>query len=252
MAERALKGRARARSALAGEIAERLNTNQLGPRATQPSPGVEPSAVAVPARREPRARIETLSDLVFGLALSLGAFVLISRPPQSTEDLYTGLVIFGFSFLILVNVWHNYSSIMSVLPIATRGLLVLNLVLLFVVAVEPYLLNVIAFSQVGDVAESASVLYALDIAAMNVILAAFMHILAQEEKGLLSPSAAQRMKFTRNFVLLFGGLFALTALPVFWQWSLLSYPSRLVIWTLTLPAGWVLRVVNRWTASRPA
>lgn len=205
-----------------------------------------PTAAGVPPRKDPHPHVQTLSDLVFGLALSLGAFVLISQPPQNPDQLYQGILVFGFSFLILVNVWHNYSSIMSALPIETRRLLILNVVLLFAVAIEPYLLNVLAFTKIGGVAESASVLYAFDIAAMNVILGGFMHVLAQEERGLISPTAARRMRFTRNVVFGFGALFALTALPIFWEWSWFpNVPSRIVLWTLTLPTGWILRIVGR-------
>ncbi len=188
---------------------------------------------------------------MFGLALSLGAFVLISQPPENPGQLYIGIVIFGFSFLILMNVWHNYSSIMSALPLETRGLLILNVVLLFVVALEPYLLNVVEFTKFSAVSEAASVLYAFDIAAMNFILAGFMHVLAREERPLISASAARRMRFTRNFVFAFGAVFALTALPVFWEWSWFSFPGRVVIWILTLPAGWGLRIVSRWADPRP-
>lgn len=196
--------------------------------------------------------MQTLSDLVFGLALSLGAFVLISRPPDTPGVLYWEILIFGFGFVILMNVWQNYSSTMSVLPMETRGLLVLNIGLLFLVAIEPYLLNLIAFSTIAPVVEAASVLYAFDIATMNLILAGFMHILSQEERGLLSPSATRRMRFTRNFVLGFAAVFALTALPVFWAWDWFpNLPSRIVIWTLTLPAGWILRIVSRWATSGP-
>ncbi len=200
---------------------------------------------------EPRPRVQTLSDLVFGLALSLGAFVLISQPTPTPEQMYAGLLIFGFSFIILINIWHNYSSIMSVLPIETRALVVLNVALLFAVAVEPYLLNTVAFGATGLVAEAASVLYAFDVAAMNFILAGFMHVLTREERHLISPTAARRMRFTRNFVFAFGAVFAFTTLPVFWEWAWFSFPSRIVIWTLTLPAGWILRIVGRWAASRP-
>jgi hypothetical protein len=49
-----------------------------------------------------KLRIESLSDLVFGLALSLGSLVLISKPTQTPSDLVSGVMLFGFSFAIVV------------------------------------------------------------------------------------------------------------------------------------------------------
>ncbi len=196
--------------------------------------------------------MQTLSDLVFGLALSLGAFVLIYQPPTTPAQLYGGILLFGFGFLILMTVWNNYSSIMSVLPMETRGLLIFNLVLLFVVVLEPYLLNIISVDASSGVAEAASVLYAFDIAAMNGILAAFLHVLAREESGLVTPSATRRMRVLRDYNLGSALFFAFTTLPVFWQWDVLpNFPSRIILWILTLPGGWAVRVLSRrWTSER--
>jgi len=40
--------------------------------------------------QRPRPRIESLTDLVFGLALSIGAITLISKQPAKPDDLYQG------------------------------------------------------------------------------------------------------------------------------------------------------------------
>ncbi len=182
--------------------------------------------------------------MVFGLALSLGALVLISQPPATPIQLYAGLGIFGFSFLILVNVWFNFSSILAVLPLETRALVFLNLVLLFVVAIEPYLLYIVAYNGASAVGESASVLYAFDLAAMNVIMAAFTHVLTREERPRVAAETMRRMKSVRNFTLASGVFFVFTALPVFWTWMVIPnvLPMRVVLWTATLPLGWANRL----------
>ncbi len=184
--------------------------------------------------------------MVFGLALSLGAFILISQPPQNPDQLNSGLLLFAFSFLILVTVWYNYSTIMAVLPIETRGLVLLNLILLFVVAIEPYLLNVVASSPYGAVAEAASVLYAIDLAGMNALLGGFFQVLTREEKPFLAAPAIRRMRISRNFMFGSAVFFAFTALPGFWTWTWFpGMPSRVVLWILTLPAGWVMRLLRK-------
>lgn len=185
--------------------------------------------------------------MVFGLALSLGALVLISQPPKNALDLYQGLGVFGFSFLILLTVWYNYSTIMAVLPLETRGLVILNLVLLFVVAIEPYLLYVLVYNGGNGIGEPASVLYAVDLAAMNAIMAAFSHVLAREERPMVTPAMVRRMKSTRNMTAAMAVLFLVTTLPVFWTWTVVpnALPMRALLWLLTLPVGWVNRLVHR-------
>jgi len=76
---------------------------------------------------------------------------------------------------------------MSVLPAQTTWTRVLNTILLFLVALEPYLFNILpfllsppqTFSELYDVTSS---IYALDIGAIYGILALCTHILASEER----------------------------------------------------------------------
>src|SRR2546425_928114 len=46
-----------------------------------------------------KSRIESFSDIVFGLALSIGALSLIGRPVSDAEAVTADLVVFGYSFL---------------------------------------------------------------------------------------------------------------------------------------------------------
>ncbi len=184
--------------------------------------------------------------MVFGLALSLGALVLIGQPPQDPDHLHVGVGLFGFSFLILVTVWYNYSSVMGVLPVETRGLISANLVLLFVVALEPYLPFVVAFHVLDAVGEAASVLYAVDLAVMNAILAGFVHVLSQEDRRLVHASLLRKMRSIRDVNNGFAFVFLLSLAPVFWTWSWFgNMPSRIDIWVLTLPVGWAVRLARR-------
>jgi len=86
-----------------------------------------------------KVRLESLSDLVFGLALSIGSLSLILNIPTTAGGLSVDVEVFAFSFLIIVGVWLNYSRIVSVLPVETGGIMSLNLALLFCVAIEPFL-----------------------------------------------------------------------------------------------------------------
>jgi uncharacterized membrane protein len=85
-----------------------------------------------------KIKIQSFSDLVFGLALSIGSIVLLSRPFSTITDVEVNVLDFGFSFVIIVFTWLGYSRTMAVLPVETSTTLYLNIVLLFLVAIEPY------------------------------------------------------------------------------------------------------------------
>ncbi len=200
----------------------------------------------MPPAKGPRPHIQTLSDMVFGLALSLGALVLVNQPLRQPTDLYYGLGMFAFSFLLLVTVWYSYSIVMSVLPMETRNLLFLNLVLLFVVAVEPYLLYVLAYHAAEPVGEPASVLYALDLAGMTAILGGFTHVLAREDRPLVPVALFQKMRARRNVDFAISGLFLVSILPFFWTWMWLpSFPGRIGLWLISFPVRWATRPWTR-------
>jgi uncharacterized membrane protein len=192
--------------------------------------------------RHPRPRIESLSDLIFGLALSIGALSLLGNPPRNAGEIRSDIITFGFSFLILISVWLRYTSIMSVLPIETRAIVILNVIMLFLASMEPYLFYLV--SRYGHLVQSdlldyASTLFALDLGGLMAILAFFTHSLTLEEKKLISQDLMSRYKRIRNYLFLTAGLFFLTALPEFWSWSFQDLPIRFYIWYAILPISWI-------------
>jgi uncharacterized membrane protein len=192
----------------------------------------------------PRPRIESLSDLIFGLALSIGAIQLVGSLPKNFNGLVTDLSAFGFSFLILINVWSRYSTTMSVLPVETRWTIRLNMVLLFLVAIEPFLFNLLVIPQGGlgsNLGDTVSQFYAFDIAGMNLILAYFTHILTLEEKNLIPHELTHRYKNVRNALILSSAIFVVSVLPPFWAISIGSLPLRVAVWFVTLPLVWASR-----------
>src|SRR6266571_684484 len=181
--------------------------------------------------QRPRPRIESLTDLVFGLALSLGALVLISKQPTNPVDLYHAIAGFGFSFLILIQIWFRFTEIMSVLPVQTSATRVLNTVLLFLVALEPYLFNTLGFfvaSQTGQLYDAASTVYAFDIGAIYGILALFTNILATEERKLVAPDLLRKYRHSRDLEIVVATIFLVSAIPQFWTLNLRYY-----IWATT-------------------
>ena len=193
----------------------------------------------------PRPRMQGLSDLIFGLALSIGAIQLVGTLPATSSDLAGALVAFGFSFLILINVWNRYTTTMSVMPFETSGLIRLNMLLLFLVAVEPFLFDVLFAKGLStDVGAAASVYYGLDIGAMNLVLAYFTHILASEEKALIPKELIRKYKVIRDLLFLGGAIFLVSALPIFLAISVAGEPLRVIFWFITIPVVWTHRFVD--------
>jgi uncharacterized membrane protein len=177
----------------------------------------------------PRPRIQGLSDLIFGLALSIGALSLISNKPANVLDLVHTLEAFGFSFAILGMIWVEYTRIMSVLRVETGELQRINLGMLFFVSVEPYLFNlIITPGQLGaDIASSA---YALDIGSIFLVLAYFAYELTRKEKRLIPEELMRTYGRVRNGRIATALLFYASVLPVFWGVSIFGTDLRYILW----------------------
>ena len=194
--------------------------------------------------QKPRPRIESLTDLVFGLALSIGAIGLISNRPKNSEILVESIAGFGFSFLILISIWFRYTEVMSVLRVEITLTRVLNTTLLFLVAVEPYLFNLLNFnpsSGLGSLDDFASVGFAIDLGSIYAIMASLTSILAKEESGLVAPDMLKKYRRIRNLEIATALIFFLTTIPVFWIVSLpggfpgSGGPLRYYAWLVTFP-----------------
>ena len=193
----------------------------------------------------PRPRIESLSDLIFGLALSLSAYSLLTRPPATLTNLASDLLSFTFSFLILISVWIRYTGIMSVLPMENTTTRMLNVAMLFSVSLVPYLFNLVTlYGRANEtvVVEYASVFFAADMAALMFILAFFVHELALEEKKLIAAELMEPYRRVRNFMLLSTLLFLFTMAPQFWQWRVQNVPLRFYLWLVPIAAFWIGRL----------
>jgi uncharacterized membrane protein len=199
--------------------------------------------------RGPKTRIESLTDLIFGLALSIGSVSLLSKPPSSPADVTMDLAGFGFSFLILISIWFRYTNIMSVLPVETSGTMFLNAVMLFLVSIEPYLLSLLVSGsfQASEVAVLifASEAYALDLAGLTSIMGLFAHQLTIEERKLVKPELVGQYRHIRNVQYLAAFLFAVSALPPFWAWEILGTPTRFFLWYAILVFIWISRLSGR-------
>src|SRR3989475_5701772 len=201
--------------------------------------------------RRPRPRIETLADLVFGLSLSIGAIGLIASAPTTQGEINSHIYAFGFTFLVLITAWIIYTTFMSVLPGEVRAITFLNVALLLLVALIPYLLNSVELAnpalspgEASAIGAYASSLFALDLTGIMLILSAFAHVLSIEEKRLVAPELARLFRNGRNRLAILSLATAVSIAPQFWEWTLFGVPTRLYIWYLPLISYWVGRLVR--------
>ena len=193
------------------------------------------------------SRTETVSAIVdaekeaakfiFGLAVAIGTLSLITRLPAKPFGMVIDIAEFGFSFLILISVWLAYWNIMSVLPLEDNAIIILNIALLFLVAIEPYLFYLnITFDLIAHelLLDYASILYALDMTALVTVIALFTDQLAREEKGLVPKESMARYKRVRNTLFVSAVLFLVTVLPIFWSTKLWGLPIRFYFWFIPL------------------
>jgi len=195
-----------------------------------------------------KIRIEGLSDIVFGLALSIGSLVLIGNLPQTPEILGQDIALFIFSFMLVVVSWFLYSRIMSVLPVEVGWALILNVVLLLCVALEPYTLYVLDQSQISLLPWS-SFAYALDVGLIYLILGGLAFILLAEAKRPGSelhvhPIIIEGIRRTMRMEFFLGALFTISALPFFWVLTPIGY-LRFDVWYLSICAGFFWRPRRR-------
>jgi uncharacterized membrane protein len=200
----------------------------------------------------PRPRIQSLSDLIFGLALSIGSLNLISQKPTSLLEIATSLVYFGFTFYVLASVWVRYSRIMSVLPSETGMVLAINILLLFLVSVEPYLYNLMIGSSNAPppgqlYLGTTTSLFAADMGSIMLILAYFSNQLTAEERKLIPKELLRNYRLLTYSSVITAALFFVSILPIFWSLAVLGIQSRFFLWMGLAVVLNVRRLVERRT-----
>src|SRR2546427_12799256 len=196
-------------------------------------------------RKHPRPRLETLSDLIYGLSLSIGAISLVITNNQAStaNDINRNVFEFLFVFLILITSWIIYTSDMSVLPVETRLVTFLNVVLLILVAIIPYLFDqAVSRYNTLDIQSYASTLFTFDYAGSLFIMAGFAHLIAQEEKQLVDSQVIRFRRIRKRLTIL--TIIVLLSLAVPWDWHFLGVHVRLLIWCMPILAFWVSRMTT--------
>lgn len=151
---------------------------------------------------------------------------------------------FLFVFLVLITSWIIYTGDMSVLPLETRLVTLLNIVLLMLVAIFPYLFDqAVSPFNFSSVQNYASILLTGDYAGTLVIMAVFSHIIAQEEEHLVDGEIMKRFRRGRNRLGVLS-LIVLLSLAAPWDWLLFGIHVRLLIWIIPIVSFWFNRMTR--------
>jgi len=200
--------------------------------------------------RKETPELERLTDLVFGLALSIGALVLISQPPLDSQGILSDVLGFSYSFFILIVIWMRYTAALTFVKAESRGLVRLNIALLFLVALEPYFFFLFTNGPTefvgGRVDDVSSMLYAIDLAGLMTILAFFSDRIARNEGRRIHPAEVRRHSINRMVFYSSASILLISALPIFWEAVVFGYPLRYYLWAGPL----ILIVAGSWQAER--
>ena len=194
--------------------------------------------------RRPRPRIESLADLIFGLSLAIDSIALLPTSATKPGDMNSRILIFAFAFLFLITAWLIYTTYMSVLPTDSLTVTFLNVALLLLVALIPYLLNNVVLGDSPEIKDYSSGLFALDLSGILLILAFFAHIISVEENRMVAPDLAKLFRSGRNRMAVLAALMAISFAPPFGQWTLLNVQLRILLWTAPLISYWLGRALR--------
>jgi uncharacterized membrane protein len=179
-----------------------------------------------------KSRIRTFSDNVFGLVVVFSAFSLTSSLAQTPADVVSSIGLFALSFAILITVWRIYESLMSKLRTETRTTLGLNVILLFLAVLQPYLLNIVISRP--NIFDFTSVLYAIDMAGLLGVCALFAHVLVTDGRNALSEQESKSYKSARKWYTISAGIFLVSAAPLLMTSTILGQSLRVWLWIATL------------------
>jgi uncharacterized membrane protein len=178
--------------------------------------------------------------MVFGLALSIGALAMINQPIGSSHDVMQGIFQFAFGFIVIVSVWVSYTSIISDVKIETTRDFRINLGLLMLVAIEPYLLYLLGKND-DSILNFSSMAYAVDIGLIMLMLAALNH--RKVQIGASEETKAQDQT-NREVEVSVAIIFLVSALPIFWNITVFHIEMRFLLWALALLPGLVTRLLH--------
>jgi uncharacterized membrane protein len=170
-------------------------------------------------------KFKSITTEIFALTLGLGAFSLAIIPRTSIMEVAQAVGVFGIAFFYIAIIWIINFRFFEKYPLYDNTFLALNFVILFMVAISPFLMQ--GFSLSSDFADSMSILYALDIMGIFAILGVLHQRYILQNKEHLKEEKTREAKMDRNMQFIISLWFLVSAvIPV---------QYRFIFWMLLAP-----------------
>jgi uncharacterized membrane protein len=176
-------------------------------------------------------KFKTITTEVYALSLGLGAFSLATIPREGMLDVVGAVIAFAIAFFYIAVIWMTHSRFFEDYPLYDDIFLGLNFVVLFLVAISPYIMQIMFTSS--ELLDPISIMCALDMVAIYLILGYFHQRYLQQNKD-IKPKQKRMVKVQRNIQ-------AITAL-----WFLVStqvpITYRITFWWVMAPVIPIYRI----------
>ena len=141
-------------------------------------------------------KFKSITTEIFALTLGLGAFSLAIIPRTSVMEVAQAVGVFALAFFYIAIIWIINFSFFEKYPLYDNTFLALNFLILFMVAISPFLMQ--GFSLSSEFADQMSILYAIDIMGIFVILGVLHHRYVLQNKGHVKEEKIRESKMDRN------------------------------------------------------
>jgi len=170
-------------------------------------------------------KFKSITTEIFALTLGLGAFSLAIIPRTSIMEVAEAVGVFAIAFFYIAIIWIINFRFFEKYPLYDNTFLALNFVILFMVAISPFLMQ--GFSMSSDFADQMSILYALDIMGIFAILGVLHHRYILQNKEHIKEEKTREAKMDRNMQFIISLWFLIsTVIPI---------QYRFIFWMLLAP-----------------
>jgi uncharacterized membrane protein len=170
-------------------------------------------------------KFKSITTEVFALTLGLGAFSLAIVPRTSMIEVARAIGLFAIAFAYIVIIWIVDSRFFENYRLYDNAFLALNFLILFLVAISPFLMQ--TFSMSSDFADPMSILYALDVMGIFALLGILHQRYLQQNSNHLKGEETREVKMDRNMQFIISAWFLLSVL--------MPLQYRFVFWVLLAP-----------------
>ena len=170
-------------------------------------------------------KFKSITTEIFALTLGLGAFSLSIIPRNNIMEVAQAVGVFAIAFFYIAAIWIINFRFFENYPLYDNTFLTLNFVILFLVAISPFLMQ--GFSMAPDFSDQMSILFAVDIMTIFTILGVLHERYILQNKDHLGEKETREVKMDRNMQFIIALWFLISVL--------LPFQYRFIFWMLLAP-----------------